>query len=64
MELVNLAGAALLLLLIRKLAWCIQWLWCYYHGREMPEPISFLPHRSGKDFDEHVRQAREQDKEA
>ena len=47
-----------------KLAWCIRWLWCYYHGRETPEPISFLPHRSGKDFDEHVRQAREQDKEA
>ena len=39
MELVNLAGAALLLLLIRKLAWCIRWLWCYYHGQETPEPI-------------------------
>lgn len=64
MELVNLAGTALLLLLIRKLAWCIRWLWCYYHGQETPEPTSFLPHRSGKDFDEHVRQAREQDKEA
>ena len=64
MELVNLAGAALLLLLIRKLAWCIRWLWCYYHCQETPEHISFLQHRSGKDFDEHVRQAREQDKEA
>ena len=64
MELINLAGIALLALLTRKLVWCLRWLWCYYHGQETPEAISFLPHRSGKDFDEHVRQAREQDKEA
>lgn len=50
MELVNLAGAALLLLLIRKLAWCIRWLWCYYTGRETPG-AHFLPAASvGKGF--------------
>ena len=34
MELINLAGIALLALLIRKLVWCLRWLWCYYHGQE------------------------------
>ena len=29
MELINLAGIALLALLIRKLVWCLRWLWCY-----------------------------------
>lgn len=43
MELINLAGIALLALLIRKLVWCLRWLWCYYHGQETPEPISFCP---------------------
>ena len=43
MELINLAGLLLLALLIRKLVWCLRWLWCYYHGRETPAPISFLP---------------------
>ena len=33
MELINLAGLLLLALLIRKLVWCLRWLWCYYHGR-------------------------------
>lgn len=41
MELINLAGIALLALLIRKLVWCLRWLWCYYHGKETPEPVSF-----------------------
>ena len=47
MELINLAGIALLALLIRKLVWCLRWLWCYYHGKETPEPVSFLPRRPG-----------------
>ena len=46
MELINLAGIALLALLIRKLVWCLRWLWCYYHGKETPEPVSFLPRRT------------------
>ena len=49
MELINLAGIALLALLIRKLVWCLRWLWCYYHGKET--------------FEERIRQAREQNEE-
>ena len=58
MELINVAGIALMALLLRKLVWCLRWLWCYYHGRETPAPISFLPRRTGVTFEEHVRQAR------
>ena len=49
----------LLILLVRKLVWCLRWLWCYYHGREVPEPISFLPQQSGRVFDGHVRETEE-----
>ena len=42
-KLVNLALIVLLVLLLRKLVWCIRWLWCYYRDREVPEPIPFLP---------------------
>ena len=63
MELVNLAGLLLLALLLRKLAWCLRWLWCYYRGQETPAPISFLPRRTGERFDQHVRQAREEKEE-
>ena len=58
MELINVAGIALLALLLRKLVWCLRWLWCYYRGRETPAPIAFLPRRTGETFEEHVRQAR------
>ena len=58
MELVNILLIALLLLLVRKLIWCLRWLWCYYHGRETPAPISFFPRRTGEPFDGHVRRAR------
>ena len=47
MKLLNILLLVLLLLLVRKLAWCIRWLWCYYHGKETPAPISFLPGRTG-----------------
>ena len=50
----------LLLLLLRKLLWCLRWLWRYYHGRELPPPISFLPQRSERIFEEHIRQAGEE----
>ena len=59
MELVNILLVALLLLLVRKLIWCLRWLWCYYHGQETPAPISFSPRRTGETFDGHVYQARE-----
>ena len=58
MELINIAGIALLALLLRKLIWCLRWLWCYYHGQETPAPISFLPRRTGEAFEKRVRQAR------
>jgi len=54
LKLIRLALAVLLLLLLRKLIWCLRWLWCYYHGKEVPEPISFLPRRSGSIFEEHL----------
>ena len=54
MELLNILLTALLLLLLRKLAWCLRWLWCYHHGKETPEPISFLPRRSGETFAGHI----------
>lgn len=60
MELINILGIALLALLVRKLIWCFLWLWCYYRGRKTPEPIPFLPRRSGALFSGHVRQAREE----
>ena len=34
LKLVNLAGGLALLLLGRKLVWCLYWLWCWRHGRE------------------------------
>ena len=59
---VNLALTVILLLLVRKLVWCLRWLWCYHHGREVPEPISFLPQQSGRVFERHVQDA-ERDEE-
>ena len=61
MKLLNILLVALLLLLVRKLVWCLRWLWCYYHGKDVPEPISFLPRRSGSIFEGHL--PREDDKE-
>lgn len=48
---------AALILLLRKLIWCLRWLWCYYHNKELPENISALPRQSGRVFEEHLRQA-------
>ena len=63
MELINLAGIALLALLIRKLVWCLRWLWCYYHGKETPEPGLLPAPAEGETFEERIRQAREQNEE-
>ena len=54
LKLVNLAGGLVLLLLGRKLVWCLYWLWCWRHGRETPPPIGWLPGRDGRRFDAHV----------
>ena len=53
-KLINILLIGTLLLLLRKLIWCLRWLWCYYHGREVPEPISFLPQQSGRVFEGHL----------
>ena len=52
---VNAALILVLVLLARKLIWCLRWLWCYYHGREVPDPIGWLPAQSGRVFDRHLR---------
>lgn len=54
-KIINAALIILLVLLLRKLVWCLRWLWCYYHHRETPEPIPFLPQRPGHRFEEHVQ---------
>ena len=43
-----------LVLLVRKLIWCLRCLWCHYHGRELPKPLTFLPQQSGRVFDAHL----------
>ena len=55
MKWLNVVLVVILVLLVRKLIWCLRWLWCYYHGKEVPEPISFLPQQSGRMFESHVR---------
>jgi len=61
-KLINILLFVTLLLLLRKLIWCLRWLWCYYHGKELPEPISFLPQQSGRVFEGHLPR-REDDEE-
>ena len=48
-------GVIVLLLLLRKLIWCLRWLWCWKHDRETPPPIGWLPSRDGGRFDAHVQ---------
>lgn len=64
MRLLKLALLVLLLLLLRKLLWCFRWLWCYYRGRETPDPIPFLPRRSGDLFDRHIQETGRDDEPA
>ena len=61
MKLINILLIALLLLLVRKLIWCLRWLWCYYHGQETPAPISFLPRRSGETFAGHIQKPEDEE---
>ena len=63
MELLNILLIALLLLLLRKLIWCLRWLWCYYHGKETLAPIFFFPRRTGEGFQGHIQRTREDDRE-
>ena len=58
---VNAALILTLVLLGRKLVWCLRWLWCYYHGREVPDPIGWIPMQSGRVFDRHLPPEEEQE---
>lgn len=58
---VNIVLILILLLLLRKLVWCLRWLWCYYHGVDTPEPIGWLPQRSGAQFDTHAQRGDDED---
>ena len=60
LKVVNALLVAVLVLLVRKLVWCLRWLWCYYHDLEVPREISFLPRRSDTVFEDHLPR---QDKE-
>ena len=51
----NVVGVIVLLLLLRKLIWCLRWLWCWKHDRETPPSIGWLPSRDGGRFDAHVQ---------
>ena len=61
LRLVNGCLLVLLALLLRKLCWCLRWLWCYRRGREAPAPIPFLPRQTGRVFEEHLDKKREED---
>ena len=60
---INAALIIVLLLLVRKLIWCVRWLWCYYHGREVPDPIGWLPAQSGRVFDRHLPTEKDDEEE-
>lgn len=60
-KLINVIGIAVLFLLLRKLVWCLRWLWCWKQGREVPAPIGWLPSRDGGRFAAHVEQRSEED---
>lgn len=42
----NVIGVIVLLLLLRKLIWCLRWLWCWKHDRRPRRPIGWLPSRT------------------
>ena len=46
----NVIGVIVLLLLLRKLIWCLR-----KHDRETPPPIGWLPSRDGGRFDAHMQ---------
>lgn len=60
---VNALLILVLLALLRQLIWCVRWLWCYYHGKDVPDPIAFLPHRSGRGFEQRVEDAADKQEE-
>ena len=63
-RIVNAALIIVLRLLARKLVWCLRWLWCYYHGKDVPDPIGWLPKQSGRVFDSHLPSETEGEEES
>lgn len=62
MNSITIINGLLILILVaalRKLVWCLRWLWCYYHGKDVPDPIVFLPQRSGRGFEQRLQDAEE-----
>ena len=47
----------ILLGLLRKLIWCLRWLWCRHRGTEPPAEPHGMPHQSGRIFEAHFREA-------
>ena len=62
-RIINAALIIVLFLLARKLVWCLRWLWCYYHGKDVPDPIGWLPKQSGRVFDSHLPPETEEEEE-
>lgn len=56
LKLFNAIGIIALLLLLRKLLWCLRWLRCWRRGEDTPASIGWLPSRDGGRFDAHVEQ--------
>ena len=54
-RLINALLVVILLLAVRKLIWCLRWLWRWKHGQPLPAPIGWLPSRDGQQFDAHVQ---------
>ena len=61
LKLFNIIGIMILLLLLRKLIWCLRWLACWRRGTDTPAPIGWLPGRDSGRFDAHVEKAERED---
>lgn len=43
----NVVGVIVLLLLLRKLIWCLRWLWCWKHDRRPRRPSAAAQRAGG-----------------
>lgn len=57
MNAVRVGLVLLLVWLVRKLFWCLRWLWCHAHGKPLPPEPRGLPQQSGRVFDGHLETA-------
>lgn len=51
----NVIGVIVLLLLLRKLIWCLRWLWCWKHDRRPRRPSAGCPAGTVARFDAHMQ---------